>query len=251
MPFVNNNGTSIYCEEHGSGEPLVLMHGFTSSSKQWHMTGFVDGLKDAYRLILIDARGHGQSDKPHDAATYALEHRLADINTVLDALDITTSHFLAYSMGGWQTFGMALHYPQRIRSLVIGGAHPFADSLQAFARTDSSNPDAFIAAMENFIGEKMRPEALPFVLQNDIRALLAAASDREGYAARLADIKAPLMLFVGDRDRRLALVQKTAEELHAEKLLLVPGTNHSSTLFASATILPVLKEFLQQNRAGG
>ncbi|MFZ6649458.1 alpha/beta fold hydrolase [Undibacterium sp. TJN25] len=242
---MNNNGTRIYYEEHGAGEPLVLMHGFTSSGRQWQMTGFVDGLKDAYRLILIDARGHGQSDKPHDAAAYALEQRLTDINTVLDSLDIVRSHFLAYSMGGWQAFGMALHYPQRVASLAIGGAHPYADSLQAFDGTDGEDLDAFVMAMENFIGEKISREARPFVLQNDIHALLAAANDREGYAARLADVKAPLMLFVGDRDRRLALVQRTAEELQAKKLLLVPGTNHSSTLFASATILPVLKDFLQ------
>ncbi|MES2104671.1 MAG: alpha/beta hydrolase [Pseudomonadota bacterium] len=248
MPYADNRGTRIYYEVHGAGEPLVLLHGFASSGRQWQMAGYVDGLKEAYRLILVDARGHGRSDKPHEAAAYALENRLDDIRAVLAELQLSRAHFLAYSMGGWLAFGMAVHDPHLVASLMIGGAHPYADSLAMFAGVGGAGPDAFIAALESFIGETLSREARLFILQNDLAALAAAANDRNGYAAQLARIAAPLMLFVGDRDQRLPLVQKADRELGAGKLLILPGANHASALFAAHILLPEIRNFLHQHR---
>ncbi|HTD03471.1 alpha/beta hydrolase [Undibacterium sp.] len=248
MPYATNNGIRIYYEVHGDGEPLVLLHGFSSASKLWHMAGYVAGLKRSHRLILIDLRGHGLSDKPHDAAAYVLKKRLDDIGAVLAELGISRSHFLAYSMGGWLAFGLAVHYPQLVASLIIGCPHPYADSLAAFSHIDGSDPAAFIEALESFIGEAVSKEARPYLLQNDLLALAAAANDRMGYAARLHDIQAPLMLFAGAGDQRLSLIQRAATELDAEKLLVLPGANHATTLFAANTLLPEIRDFLQSHR---
>ncbi|GGD01375.1 alpha/beta fold hydrolase [Undibacterium terreum] len=249
MPYANNDGTKIYYETHGhsQGEAIVLLHGFSSSSKQWQMTGYVAALERYYRVILIDLRGHGLSDKPHDHDAYALEKRIDDVRAVLAELAVQRCHVLAYSMGGWLAFGLALRYPQLVATLIIGGAHPYADSLSAFAALDGSDPDAFISALENFIGETVSKEARPFILHNDLAALAAAARDRDGYQPRLAEITAPLMLFSGDGDRRLPTIEKAAKDLHAEKLLIVPGTNHASTLFAAKALLPDIIAFLQQH----
>ena len=64
--FVENDGLQIHYEVEGQGPPLILLHWWTGSLEDWRLFGYVDALKDTYRLILIDARGHGQSDKPHD-----------------------------------------------------------------------------------------------------------------------------------------------------------------------------------------
>jgi pimeloyl-ACP methyl ester carboxylesterase len=64
MPTTINDGLRIHYEVVGSGEPLLLYHGLTGSGERWRDTGYIAGLAEAYRLILIDARGHGQSDKP-------------------------------------------------------------------------------------------------------------------------------------------------------------------------------------------
>jgi pimeloyl-ACP methyl ester carboxylesterase len=117
-----------------------------------------------------------------------------------------------------------------------------------FAGIDGTDPDAFIAALENFIGETLSREARLFILQNDLAALAAAANDRIGYASQLQRIAAPLMLFVGDGDQRLPLVQKAAAELGAGKLLILPGANHASALFAAHILLPEIKTFLHQHR---
>ena len=87
MPYAMNDGVRIYYEREGSGPPLVLQHGFTRSLEGWRDSGYVDALKDTYDLILVDARGHGRSDKPHDSADYVLDKRVGDILAVMDDAD--------------------------------------------------------------------------------------------------------------------------------------------------------------------
>ena len=101
MPRVDNKGISIHYRVEGNGPPLVLGHGFTDSSDIWYERGYVAALKPKYRLVLIDARGHGQSDKPHDPPSYTPEKFASDIVAVLDDLGMKTAAYWGYSMGGW------------------------------------------------------------------------------------------------------------------------------------------------------
>ena len=84
MPRVDNKGISIHYRVEGNGPPLVLGHGITDSSDVFYERGYVAALKANYRLVLIDARGHGQSDKPHEPLSYASEKVSSDIVSVLD-----------------------------------------------------------------------------------------------------------------------------------------------------------------------
>ena len=100
MPYAYNDGTRIHYRVIGEGPSLVMQHGFTSSLDHWFEYGYTCKLDDDYRLILIDARGHGLSDKPHTVESYKLEHRVQDVLSVLDQQDIQTANFHGYSMGG-------------------------------------------------------------------------------------------------------------------------------------------------------
>src|SRR5215831_14546262 len=130
MPYIDNDGVRIHYQVEGEGPPLVLQHGFSESVVDWYEAGYVDALRSDYRLVLIDARGHGASDKPHDPDAYELERRVADVVAVLDGLAIEKAVFWGYSMGGWIGFGAAKYARQRIRALVIGGQHPYARSME-------------------------------------------------------------------------------------------------------------------------
>ena len=110
----------------GDGQPLVLQHGLSSNLTRWGMSGYVDVLKGDYKLIMIDARGHGESDKPYDADVYDRKIMASDVVAVLDAEGIDKSHYLGYSMGGSIGFGLAESFPERFHSLIIGGMHPYA-----------------------------------------------------------------------------------------------------------------------------
>ena len=69
MPYVNNHGVNIHYQVDGEGPDLVLLHGFTGTLESWRWTGYVEQLHDDFRLILVDARGHGDSDKLRDLAS--------------------------------------------------------------------------------------------------------------------------------------------------------------------------------------
>jgi pimeloyl-ACP methyl ester carboxylesterase len=244
MPFVENEGIKIYYDTRGDGEPLVLLHGFTSNRQQWDFSGYSEQLQTAYRVISIDLRGHGQSGKPHTSDAYGLGNRLSDINAVLDALAIPCAHFLGYSMGGWLAFGMAAHYPARVSSLIIGGAHPYEESLAPFRRNGKAEPEGFIAALGEFIGEEVSKAAKPFILNNDLVALCASATDRESQISLLKQSEIPMMLFVGEQDQRYALVLRAADELQVGAPLVIPRAGHTTALFSVSNVLPQVNAFL-------
>lgn len=244
MPYAHHADIAIHYEVHGAGPPLVLLHGFTAQSSQWQLYGYVNALQRSHQLILIDARGHGRSAKPHARSAYRLQERLADIVAVLDALDIGRAHFCGYSMGGWLAFGMACHHPRRVASLIVGGAHPYEERFDAFHGVDGSDPDAFIAALERFIGERIGSQARAAVLQNDLAALCAAATDRESLAVCLGRTAVPSLLFVGERDRRLPLVQHAATAPGSSGPAILPGLGHAGALSARAALMPHILAFL-------
>ena len=126
MPWATNNGLRIHYETVGHGEPLVLYHCLTVSGERWRDTGYVAGLEDAYQLVLIDARGHGQSDKPPDPAAYRRRNQAADVVAVLDALGIAAARFWGHSMGGDVALTLGRHHPDRVSALVVTGYSPFA-----------------------------------------------------------------------------------------------------------------------------
>ena len=106
MPYATNQGVRIYYHVEGDGPPLVLLHGMTSNSAHmWGETGYIDALKPDHRLILIDARGHGASDKPHDRSAYTWPIPVQDVVAVLDHLAIDQAHVMGYSSGGGSASG--------------------------------------------------------------------------------------------------------------------------------------------------
>ena len=124
MPFIDNGGVKIRYEVEGDGPPLVLMHATTSRLENLRRNGVVDALKTDYRLILPDARGHGESDKPHEPTAYLPEQRAGDVTVVLDDLEIDTAHYMGYSGGGRIGLDLCAVAPERLRSLIVGGAGP-------------------------------------------------------------------------------------------------------------------------------
>src|SRR5215216_5969719 len=113
MPYAHNHGIRLHYQAEGAGPTLVLQHGFSDSLESWYEMGYVTPLQQDYRLILIDARGHGASEKPHDPAAYTIQQQAADVVAVLDVLAIPIAHFFGYSMGGRIGFALAKYVPTR------------------------------------------------------------------------------------------------------------------------------------------
>ncbi len=121
MPFLDNEGVKIYYEVEGEGPPVILIHGIaTSIDGNWKDTNWVNVLKDDYKLILMDCRGHGRSDKPKDPAQYG-DHMIDDIIKLLDHLSIKKANFFGYSMGSMLTMELLLRNQELFISAILGG----------------------------------------------------------------------------------------------------------------------------------
>jgi pimeloyl-ACP methyl ester carboxylesterase len=180
VPYADNNGIRIRYEVDGSGPPLVLHVGFAGWLENWADAGYVAALRETNRLVLLDPRGQGRSDGLPDPAAYAANNRVGDILAVLDAEGIDRAHFWGYSMGGHVGYALGRLAPGRVRSLILGGASPFAgyprsaegdammDSLRKgmaglAAQWEAEFPDCWLSP-----GERER------TLASDAKALVAA-----------------------------------------------------------------------------
>jgi len=247
MPYAHNGGVRIHYEAEGKGPALVLQHGFTESVVDWYETGYVEALKPDYRLILIDARGHGDSDKPHDPDAYVLNRRVADIVAVLDALGIAKVLYWGYSMGGWIGFGLAKYAKERVRALVIGGQHPYARSMGALRemvqKGIAQGSGAFVAGMEEMFGPEST-ERKERLLSADLKAYLALVQDRPGLDDILATMPIPCCLYAGEIDPLYPEVEECSRHIPGVTFFSLRGLNHCDA-YRSELVLPRVTGFLE------
>jgi pimeloyl-ACP methyl ester carboxylesterase len=246
MPFALNRGVRIHYQTVGDGPALVLHHGTMGSGPDWVDLGYVEALRDRHRLILIDARGHGQSDKPHDPNAYDLALRAADVVAVLDDLRLHRADFFGYSMGGWIGFGLAQHFPERFNSFILGGAHPYAENTQAIRDRMPMDRAAFAAGLEKTYGALLTPARRARLLANDLVALRALTQDRDSLAEILPAITTPSLLFVGELDPRLAQGRQAAAEMPNATFFSLPDCDHVGTTRRTEVIIPRIRTFLQE-----
>jgi pimeloyl-ACP methyl ester carboxylesterase len=246
LAYVTNQGIRIHYEIEGHGPPMLLLHGFAGSLDDWRGFGYVDVLKRAYRLILLDERGHGRSDKPRAAASYAMCHRVADVLAVLDALAVDQAYVCGYSMGGEVAFALAQTAPERVKALLVGGMHPY----------EAAHPDAYdqaIALLKEGIGAAAAAwaplERRQRFLRNDAEALIAsmeAARDWGGLGERMTDISMPSLFYVGEEDTlMLPGIQSCAQQVLRATFVVLPGMDHSDVYERSEVVLPHLANFLE------
>ncbi len=249
MPYANDSGVRIHYQVEGEGPVLVLQHGFGDSVESWYELGYVDALKRHYRLILMDARGHGASDKPHDPEAYALHRRVGDIVAVLDTLGTRHVSFWGYSMGAWIGFGIAKYAPERFQAMILGGSHPYARSMEELRQLIRSGiaqgREAFITGLEEFFGPgSLTPADKARHQRADLEALLALAQDRPPIEDVLPTMTRPCLLYVGEADAIFANVKQCAAQIPNVTFISLPGLNHAEAFSRSDLVLPGVHKFL-------
>ena len=116
MPVVQANEIEIYYEEHGSGEPLLLIMGWGGNTATWNPQ--LEGLAEQYRVIAFDNRGAGRTKAPD--SPYTIPQMAADTAGLLHALGVPKAHVFGISMGGMVAQELALGYPELVGSLILG-----------------------------------------------------------------------------------------------------------------------------------
>lgn len=250
MPYADNKGVRIHYHVEGEGPPLVLHHGLSADLDVWRTSGHLDQLKADYQLILMDARGHGASDKPHSSEAYAMEHKVGDVVAVLDDLEISSTHFLGYSMGGAVGFGLAKLAPHKVRSLIIGGAGP--RGLNPSARDYildllEAGPEGGLARLEQL--GPVSSEQRERVLANDYKALIAnVRSPRFSVEDYLPNMTMPFLLYVGESDGLFphTEVEEATSRIPNATFVSLPGLDHIQTQRRIDLVMPHVKKFLAQ-----
>jgi pimeloyl-ACP methyl ester carboxylesterase len=120
------NGISLHIEDHGSGKPVVLLHGWPDSSYLWRkQIPFLAA--NGFRAIAPDQRGFGRSDRPEQVAAYSLDHAVADVVGLLDRLGIESADIVGHDWGAGVAWFTAMAHPNRVRKLVVlSVGHPLA-----------------------------------------------------------------------------------------------------------------------------
>jgi pimeloyl-ACP methyl ester carboxylesterase len=252
MPIVDSAGVPIYYEIAGEGPPILLVHGFLSSLEGlWRNSGWIEFLVGRGRsVIAMDCRGHGRSGKPYEAAAYEDPRIPRDVLAVMDVAGLQRVDLMGYSMGGAIALALLARFPERFRSVVVGGAglpvaprNPelgaaIAAALEADDVSTISNPVARF--FREFAESRAHNPNSLADLNPDLRALAAIArggglrsiSDAEKEA--LKQIQVPLLVVVGDKDPALPDAQRLSDTVPSAQLVLLPGEDHLSAVPSAA-----------------
>lgn len=236
--FFDSAGVKIHYIEAGAGEVVFLHHGQGGNARNWVDVGIVERLAPEFRVIAIDARGHGQSDKPHTPESYGVEMS-NDIIRLLDHLGVEKAHIVGYSFGVWASIKAVVSHEDRFLSATFGGAAPdwewpqeLDERVRANARNMRENPEQRVVdlGLDNL--------ALSLVIEGTSQLVVPKES--------LERLLIPLMAIVGSEDRQFNPVRRLAELLPDMKYVVMNGVDHNGTIRA-ALFVESLDEFLNAN----
>ena len=251
MPTINRDGVRIYYEVHGSGPPLLLTHGYSSTSGMWQ--GQIAALSKHHQLVLWDMRGHGQSDYPEDASAYSEALTVADMAAVLDAVGAEQAIVGGLSLGGYMSLAFYLAHPEMVDALIIcdsGPGYRNAEARNAWNQRANERAGTLEARGLEALGGRSREvrDALGHHksaqgLAHAARGMLAQQDAR--VIDGLASIRVPTLVIVGDQDTPfLAPCEYMAKKIPGARLEVIAGAGHASNLDQPEAFDRVLLRFL-------
>jgi pimeloyl-ACP methyl ester carboxylesterase len=249
--FTTPDGVQIAYYEWGAdglAAPVVLQHGFVANARaNWEAPGVVQALMDAGRRVVApDARGHGDSDKPYDAASYGEQRMASDLGGLLEAIGVGEIDLVGYSMGAVVALLFAAG-DTRVRRLVVGGVGSGIVECGGVDRRGLSN-DAIIQALAaedpdslDIAGARAF-RSLADALGSDRRALMAQARSIHRGGVELQRISAPTLVLAGDEDPLAIRPQVLVDALPSATLQMLSG-DHMGAL-ADPRFAASIVEFL-------
>lgn len=259
MPRTTINGWDLFYQDSGSGPPIVLIHGLLMDHTMFDHQ--VAALKDRYRMITPDLRGHGDSEKR--AEDHTQWDLMEDHMVLLDSLGIETAVFGGVSQGGFQSLRASLKHPERVAGLILidtqAGSEDevrapmyeaFADVIRADGWKEEILQTAAVSMFGSSAGESLKKHWTHRWLAQPTNAApetMRAVSRREDITARLGEISAPAIVIHGEED---AAIEMEKAEVLASGLanlvdfVKVPRAGHSSTVEQPEALTDAIERFL-------
>ncbi len=259
MAKLNINGIKMHYQVIGQGDPLVFIHGLGSSSRDWEFQ--VNQFCQDYQVVVFDARGHGQSEKP--PGPYSIPLFAQDTAALMRALDLGPAHVVGISMGGMIAFQLALDAPDLIRSLVIVNSWPemvvrtWQERLQIWQR-------ALIVQIMGMrkMGEVLAGRLFPKPEQDPIRTIFVerwAENDKRAYqnsmnalvgwsvSDRIEHIDCPVLVVAADQDYTPLESKATyTRRMPDAELVVIEDSRHATPVEHPQQFNQVLGAFLKR-----
>ncbi|WP_226580109.1 2-succinyl-6-hydroxy-2,4-cyclohexadiene-1-carboxylate synthase [Halobacillus litoralis] len=245
MYEVGNRG--YWVEEEGQGEPLLLLHGFTGSTKTFH--SMLEHLTGNYRIIKIDLPGHGRTGS---IGKVSMERFCRDLAALLEKMDITSVTLLGYSLGGRAALSFAMLYPLHVERIILESASPgLATTEEQLSRqakdqalagmVQKEGLESFVSYWENIplfqsqsrlpddAKKALRQERLNQTAEGLSNSLLGMGTGHQpSWWEQLPSLRQPVMLITGQEDRKFQLInQKMYEELPNASWQQVEDAGHT------------------------
>jgi pimeloyl-ACP methyl ester carboxylesterase len=262
MPYANNNGVKIYYEVEGDGPPLMLAHALGGIGlRMWKRDKYTDVLRNDFRLVLFDFRGHGQSDKPHNVDACTVSTLGSDVISILDDLGIDKAHYWGYSLGSRVGFWLATHRAERFHSFILAAMTPYtipgatvkiARALQENLKLLATDKQSYMERLQKSMGRLPTPEEQGRMVPENPEAIISmwegwlnspALTDQQ-----LASISQPCLVYCGDHDTGgfHPGAQESVRHMPNSKFLSLEGLDHMTAFGQIDRILPHIKAFLAQ-----
>ena len=248
------NGIELSYERVGSGQPLVLLHGYPLDHHLWD--GLVPLLTDTFDLILPDLRGFGESSTV--TSPYSLDDFASDIVGLLDHLQLAQAHIAGHSMGGYISLAFARLYSERVSGLALVGSQAAVDAperREGRYKTAAEVAEKGIGGVVNTMAPKFTPnqELLDPVRQMMQRqapaayiGALKAMAERLDSTGLVAEFKFPVVLVHGEADELIPVAR--AREIKATvpqaQLVELPGVGHLPMLEAPQETAQAIRQLV-------
>ncbi|WP_242144276.1 MULTISPECIES: 2-succinyl-6-hydroxy-2,4-cyclohexadiene-1-carboxylate synthase [unclassified Bacillus cereus group] len=243
-------GVAYEYEVAGSGEPLLLLHGFTGSMETWR--SFLPSWSKQFQVITVDIVGHGKTESPENLVHYDIQNVAVQMIKLLDYLQIEKAHILGYSMGGRLAITMSCLYPERVKSLILenctAGLETEADRKarrmkdeQLAERIELDGIEAFVNHWENiplFETQKILPQCIkqavrkerllnhPRGLANSLRGMGTGA--QPSWWNELVGLKMPVLLLSGEYDKKFFWILKNMQKrIQNAKFVKIDKAGHA------------------------
>ncbi|HEX8492952.1 MAG TPA: alpha/beta hydrolase [Pyrinomonadaceae bacterium] len=261
MKSARVRGIEMAYDDEGSGQPVVLLHGYPFNRSMWREQ--VEVLSDSYRVITPDLRGLGETTAAGDVA--AMDEMARDVAALLDELEIRRAVVGGLSMGGYVTFSFYRRFPLRVRALILADTRPQADTDEArrsrMEQAQTILRDGMEAIADSFLTKVLAPATLaeqPNTVSRVRRMITStnpqgAAAALQGMAARsdqtdfLPGILAPTLIIVGSLDKLTPRqdAELMRREIRGSRLEVISGAAHISNIERPAEFNRSLADFLQ------
>lgn len=259
MSYFDNDGCQLHYEDYGRGMPVLLVHGLGSSTRDWEYQ--VPALAARYRVIALDVRGHGRSDKPRER--YSIAAFADDVVALIEHLGLIDVHLVGISMGGMIGFQLGVDHPELLRSLTIVNSGPevkprtpkdFLEIAKRWTLSRVLSLESIAKALGGLLfplpeQAELRRKIEERWPQNDKRAYLSALDAIIGWGVRerLRRIQCPTLVVSADRDYTPVSQKETyVKELPNARLVVIEHSRHATPLDQPERFNATLLDFLDE-----